>query len=81
MVPSIPMGCTTLSHSLDEDAQLLQAHVCSGAHANDADAQALRVCEAEGGEAMTGRDILPKPMSNPMMGENYGFPPTSLLPG
>lgn len=74
------MGCATLSHSLDEDAQLLQAHVRSGAHANDADAQALRVCEAEVGEAMTGRDLLPKPTSNPMMGENYGSP-TALLPG
>lgn len=48
MVPAIPMGCTTLGHGLDEDAQLLQAHVGSGPHANDADAQALRVCEAEG---------------------------------
>lgn len=48
MVPAIPMGCTALGHGLDEDAQLLQAHVGSGPHANDADAQALRVCEAEG---------------------------------
>lgn len=48
MVPAIPVGCATLGHGLDKDAQLLQAHVGSGPHANDADAQALRVCEAEG---------------------------------
>jgi hypothetical protein len=47
VVPAVPMGCTALSHSLDEDAQLLQAHVGPSTHADDADAQALRVCEAE----------------------------------
>lgn len=41
------MGCAALGHRLDEDAQLLQAHVRSGPHADDADAQALRVCGAE----------------------------------
>lgn len=48
------MGCTALSHSLHEDAQLLQAHVCPGPHADDADAQALRVCGAEGSEMLGG---------------------------
>lgn len=52
MVPAIPMGCAALSHRLDEDAQLLQAHVRPGPHANDADAQALGVC---GTEAVRGR--------------------------
>lgn len=48
------MGCAALSHGLDEDAQLLKAHVRPGPHANDADAQALRVCEAEGDEKPVG---------------------------
>ena len=53
-VPAVPMGCAALSDSLDEDAQLLQAHVCPGPHADDADAQALRVCGAEEGEKVVG---------------------------
>lgn len=48
MVPAVPVGSATLSHSLDENAQLLQAHVGPGSHANDADAQALGVCGAKG---------------------------------
>lgn len=55
MVPAVPMGRTALSHGLDEDAQLLKAHVRPGPHANDADAQALGVCEAEGDEKPAGR--------------------------
>lgn len=57
-VPAIPMGCAALCHSLDEDAQLLQAHVRPGPHANDADAQALSVCGGEAGERTVGGERL-----------------------
>lgn len=43
-LPAVPVGCTPFRHRLDEDAQLLQAHVGPRSHANDADPQPLGVC-------------------------------------
>lgn len=43
-LPAVPVGCPPFCHRLDEDAQLLQAHVGPRSHANDADPQPLGVC-------------------------------------
>lgn len=67
-VPAISMGCTTLSHSLDEDAQFLQAHVSSSPHANDADAQALRVCKVEGEKPWLAGILFPIPTPTSSLG-------------
>ena len=43
-IPAVPVGRPSLRHRLDEDAQLLQAHVSPCTHADDADSQPCSIC-------------------------------------
>ena len=42
-LPAIPLCCSSVCDRLDEDAELLQAHVGSCPHPDDADAEAIAV--------------------------------------
>lgn len=41
--PSIPLRCSTLSDSLNKDAQFLQTHVSSSAHPDYTDTKTITV--------------------------------------
>lgn len=82
-VPAIPMGRTTLSHGLDEDAQLLQAHVSPSPHANDADAQAFGVWKGKGDTRADGRAFCSSalPVGQTLFQESNPMPKDVLLLG
>lgn len=42
-MPAIPVCSSSFCDSLDEDAQLLQAHVSPGTHPDDTDAQPISI--------------------------------------